>query len=48
MNFHSDRFGYALLNGTVGVYNIKSTSNGWCSRAWRVQSKHSVKSLQVN
>ena len=29
------RFGYALANGTIGVYNNTS-------RVWRVKSKHSV------
>lgn len=32
------RFGYALNNGTVGVYDN-------ATRAWRVKSKHSVGAL---
>ena len=31
----STRFGYALANGTIGVYN-------GMDRMWRVKSKHSV------
>lgn len=32
---HLSRFGYALVNGTIGVYDR-------LDRIWRVKSKHSV------
>lgn len=35
---HGNKFGYALVNGTIGVYDRME-------RAWRVKSKHSVCSI---
>jgi Bardet-Biedl syndrome 2 protein len=35
---HLSRFGYALVNGTIGVYDR-------LDRIWRVKSKHSVCAL---
>nr|ADI46967.1 LOW QUALITY PROTEIN: BBS2m [Volvox carteri f. nagariensis] len=32
------QFGYALVNGTIGLYNRWA----WLDRVWRVKSKHSV------
>ncbi|CAG9466876.1 unnamed protein product [Pedinophyceae sp. YPF-701] len=37
---HSQRYGYALANGTVGVYSLDK-------RAWRVKSRHKPTALQA-
>jgi len=41
---NSNRFAYALVNGTVGVYEY----NGGCiQRKWRVKSKHRVSAIHA-
>lgn len=40
---NENRFAYALVNGTVGVYEY---SVGVISRKWRVKSKHKVCAIQ--
>ena len=45
-------FGYALRNGTVGVYKFAANpqelmSNNYATRLWRMASKNQVRSMRV-